>query len=114
MSATRQLGVKDACEMLDIAYPVRINNRAVSKMYNAAAKKLHPDKAGTVSEKRKRADTNRMQDLVNARDLVFKLLDRNAWQGLNAPLMILNDYLGWNCEIGDKILVSRHHCTTIA
>ena len=114
MSATRQLGVKDACEMLDIAYPVRINNRAVSKMYNAAAKKKHPDKAGAVSEKQKRADTNRMQDLVNARDLLFKLQDRNAWHGSNAPLMIENDYLGWNCQIGDKILVSRHHCTTIA
>ena len=84
--STPQLGVKDACEMLGIAYSVRINNRAVSKMYNAAAKKLHPDKAGAVSEKRKRADTNRMQDLVNARDLVYKLQERNAWQGSNARL----------------------------
>ena len=114
MSATRQLGVKDACKMLDIAYPVVATRREVSKMYNVAAKKKHPDKAGAVSEKRKRADTNRMQDLVNARDLLFKLQDRNAWQGSNAPLMYDGPYLAWNCEVGDKILVSRHHCTTIA
>ena len=112
--STPQLGVEDACEMLGIAYPVRIGKRAVAKMYNTLAKKLHPDKAGAVSEKRKREDTNRMQDLVNARDLVYKLQERNAWQGLNEPLIFQNDYLGWNCEIGDKILVSRHHCTTIA
>ena len=114
MSAMSQLRVKGACKMLDIEYPVRATRWEVAKLYNAAAKKEQPDKAGAVSEKEKRAALNRMQDLVNARDLVFKLHDRDAWQGPNAPLMYDGIYLAWNCEVGDKILVSRHHCTTIA
>ena len=106
-----QFGLEDSCNLLDIGYPVVAARREVAKFYNAAAKKNHPDK---VPEKEKRAASKRMQALTEARDLLFALFDRNAWQGSSTPLVYDRDKNKWNCEVDDKILVSRHHCTTIA
>ena len=97
--------------MLDIGYPVVATRREVAKKYNPAALKNHPDK---VSATEQRAASKRMQALNDARDLLYTLHDRKAWQGSSAPLLYDGAKNKWNCEVGDKIMVSRHHCTTIA
>ena len=48
-----QLGLEDSCNLLDIGYPVVATRREVAKLYNAAAKKNHPDK---VPEKEQQAN----------------------------------------------------------
>ena len=106
-----QLRLQDACNLLGIVYPVEATLREVSRSYNAAAKVNHPDK---VPAKEQRAASKRMQALNDARDLLYTLHERKAWQGKSAPLLYDDENNKWTCEVGDKILVSRHHCTTIA
>ena len=106
-----QLRLQDACNLLGIVYPVEATLREVSRSYNAKAKANHPDK---VPETHKKAASKRMQALNDARDLLYTLHERKAWQGKSAPLLFDDENNKWTCEVGDKILVSRHHCTTIA
>ena len=106
-----QLRLQDACNLLGIVYPVEANLREVSRSYNAKAKANHPDK---VPATQKTAAKKNMQALNDARDLLHTLHKRKAWQGKSAPLLYEGVKNKWTCEVGDKILVSRHHCTTIA
>ena len=106
-----QLRLQDACNLLGIVYPVEATLREVSRSYNAKAKANHPDKVPATDKK---AASKRMQALNDARDLLYTLHERKAWQGKSAPLLYDREMNMWTCEVGDKILVSRHHCTTIA
>ena len=106
-----QLRLQDACNLLGIVYPVEATLREVSRSYNVKAKENHPDK---VPASHKKAASKRMQELNDARDLLYTLHERKAWQGKSAPLLYDDENNKWTCEVGDKILVSRHHCTTIA
>ena len=106
-----QLRLQDACNLLGIVYPVEATLREVSRSYNVKAKENHPDK---VPASHKKAASKRMQELNDARDLLCTLHERKAWQAKSAPLLYDDENNKWTCEVGDKILVSRHHCTTIA
>ena len=102
--------LEEACNVLDIEYPVVDTRREVAKKYNLVALKNHPDK---VPDNRKREASNRMSFLSSARDLLFALFERDAWKGTSTPLVCGQNV--WNCKASDKSLVSlpvplHHHC----
>ena len=101
-----QLRLQDACNLLGIVYPVEANRREVSRSYNAKAKANHPDK---VPATQKRAASKRMQALNDARDLLYTLHERKAWQGKSAPLLYSEQALIriWAWGVGLHIILNR-------
>ena len=98
--------LKDACKVLGIEYPVVSTRWEVSKQFNQAAMKNHPDKVGPRPGQQREA--NKRMSLVHvsaARELLdFRpdlLFEREAWKGTSTPLVCCQNE--WNCKPGDKI-----------
>ena len=71
------LSLKDACKVLDIVYPVVATRREVSKQFNQAAMKNHPDKFGPNGR-----EANKRMALVSAaRELLDVLFDSKETHG---------------------------------